>query len=110
MEARTKSEWFEMEKPFGEPELAKKYNDKSYWIERIVNEKEETIWFGQGVNWKKTKEGNWTVLGEDENVKPTETFYREDGSIDGYSYPKGRQIWIECEPPIYEKMYLELKK
>lgn len=110
MKARDKSEWFEMDKPVGEPELAKTYNEKTYVIERIVNRDGEIIWFGQSVNWRKIKNGVWTVLGENESIKPTKTYYDSEGNIDVYEYPEGRDIWIKCELPIYEKMYLELNE
>ena len=109
MTLQKKSEWFKLEKPIGEPKVAENYIDSEYWIERIVKENGEAVWFGCETNWVRRVDGQWTVLGEDENVEPTEVGYKPDGSIDYICYPKGRHKFIECEPPIYEQLYLELK-
>lgn len=119
-EAREKSEWFEMDSPLGEPDLKwekERWNEKytakepnTYWIERTTKRNGEIVWFGQGVNWKKEKDGVWTILGNDENVKPTKTYYNPDGSISGYEYPENRTIWIPCEEPIYETLYKQLNE
>ena len=119
-EAREKSEWFEMDSPLGEPGLKwekERWNEKytakepnTYWIERTTKRNGEIIWFGQGVNWKKEKDGVWTVLGYDENVKPTKTYYNPDGSISGHEYPENWTIWIPCEEPIYETLYKQLNE
>jgi hypothetical protein len=106
MKLISKSEWFEFPSPIGEPEIKWTYN-YPYSIERIVKEDGEIVWFGQGTNWVKKKDSSWTYLGVDENVKPLEVYYKEDGTIDGATYPEGRNIFIPCEPPIYEKMYTE---
>lgn len=100
-----KCEWFKLVSPIGEPDI--KYHEKEYFIERVVKTDGSIVWFGQNTNWKKELNSGWTFLGDDENVKPKEIYYRKDGTIDGYLYPEGRQIWIDCETPIYEKMYIE---
>lgn len=105
----SKSEWFEFEKPLAEPKI-KWTTNEPYRIERIVRDNGEIVWFGQGVNWVKKPNESWTYLGKDENVKPIETYYNPDGSISGHYYPEGRQIWIPCEPPIYETLYQEYLK
>ena len=108
MKTGKKSEWFELDSPIAEPNI--KYRQDSYWIERLTKDNGDVVWFGQDVNWQKLNGGEWTVLGVDKNIKPIETFYNTDGSIDGYTYPEGRQIWIECDLPIYEKLYIDIKK
>lgn len=101
MKALTKSEWFAMEKPFGEPD-ENIYNNE-YLIERYVYEDGSTVWFGIKINWKKEKDGNWTVLATNENAKPLEKY------LPDIVYGEDRLYWKECEMPIYEKMYIELK-
>ena len=117
-EAREKSEWFELDSPVGEPEIKwekerwdityTKKEPNTYLIERVINREGEIIWFGLSKNWKNIK-GQWKVLGEDENVKPTETYYNSDGTISGHTYPEGRIIWIDCKEPIYETLYKKIK-
>lgn len=109
MKAKIKSEWFELDKPIGEPKLVEDYNEDTYWIERIVNNEGETIWFGQSVNWKKEQGKNWTVLGVDETVEMVPEYKDDKGEWQGGYYPEGRNIWIDCELPIYEKLYRELQ-
>ena len=104
MKLLSKSEWFEFDSPIGEPNV--KWIDKTYEIERLTKVNGDIIWFGQGVNWVKPYGKKWTVLSEDETVEPIETYYDENGN-NGYCYPEERTIWIECEPPIYEKEYLK---
>lgn len=108
MKLISKSEWFELPTPIGEPDIKWDYN-YPYSIERIVNEDGEIIWFGQGTNWVKKNSENWAYLGEDENVKPIEVYYNDDGSIGGGHYPEERSIWIPCDEPIYEQEYQKLK-
>ena len=108
MKLISKSEWFELPSPIGEPEIEWKYS-YPYKIERIVKTTGEIIWFGEGVNWKKEHNKGWEVLGEDENVKPTYFIKGENGMGDYAEYPEGRIIWIPCEEPIYETLYKQLK-
>lgn len=92
----SKSEWFEFEIPLAEPDIVwnKKYK---YQIERIVKEDGTVIWFGQNTNWvKKPTEHFWTYLGTDESVLPLD---------DNGTFPEERNVWIPCDPPIYEVMY-----
>lgn len=99
MKARSKSEWFELDKPIGEPKIAETWKDDSYWIERITRNNGEVVWFGQGTNWVKASGSNqWTYLGTDYSVK----------EIEPGVYPEERNIWIECEEPIYETLYKNL--
>lgn len=98
-----KSEWLSFPKPFGEPEEEWPESYGEYWIERIVNEDGATIWFGCSVNWKKEKNGNWTVLSKNEDVKPLEKYLPE------IVYGEDRWFWKECEEPIYEKLYKSLE-
>jgi hypothetical protein len=107
MRLATSSQWFELERPLAEPEIKWDY-PHSYWIERIINKEGDIVWFGQGVNWVKKPNQGWTVLGDDENVKPYETYYNDDGTVSGHAYPEGRTIWIPCEEPIYETLYKEM--
>jgi len=102
-EPKNKSEWFVLDSPLGEPDID--YIEEDYWIERVAKVNGEIVWFGQGTNWVCTPEGQWTVLGEDETVEPTKTYYNEDGTVSGHDYPEGRSIFIPCEMPIYEKLY-----
>ncbi len=106
MKLLSKSEWFEFPTPLGEPEIIWQY-DYPYTIERIVKEDGKIVWFGQGTNWVKEKNDNWTYLGVDENIKPTIFIKGENGMGDYAEYPKERSIFIPCEPPIYEKLYIE---
>jgi len=89
-----------MDKPIGEPKIVGKYKEDAYWIERVVKDNGDIVWFGLNTNWVKEPNKEWKYLGTDETVKPIEA--------GGDLYPEGRHIWIECEPPIYEKLYLEL--
>jgi len=117
MKLISKSEWFELESPIGEQNI--KWNKtratvngdvpNTYEIERIVKPNGEIIWFGQATNWVKQLNEQWTVLGEDENVKPTLHIKGENGQGDYFEYPAGRQIFIPCEEPIYETLYKELQ-
>ena len=110
---REKSEWFEMDSPLGEPELKwekERWNEKytakesnTYWIERVTKRNGEIIWFGQEVNWRKQKDKSWEILGTDYSVLPI-----KDADGNEY-YPEGRTIWIQCEEPIYETLYKQLK-
>lgn len=102
MEFRSKSEWFEMKLPIGEPDNCIDYIGDSYWTERRVEVDGSTVWYGIDVNWKKEKDGEWTVLGRDSNIDPIE-------QGEGYVvYPQGSTIWIPCEEPIYERLYNKL--
>lgn len=110
MKARSKSEWFELDKPIGEPEIAKNWTESSYWIERIVKKDGEIIWFGQGTNWISYDNGvSWKYLGTDESVQMIPETKNENGEWEGGYYPEGRNIWIDCEEPVYEKLYKELR-
>jgi len=108
MKLSSKTEWFELESPIGEPEINwdKKY---PYFIERVVKNDGEICWFGQGTNWVKKPNDSWTYLGVDETVKPTVFIKGRGGEGDYYEYPEGRNIFIPCEPPIYETLYEKLK-
>jgi hypothetical protein len=70
MERRTKSEWFRLDNPIGEPEI--RWNNDPYDIERVVTSDGTTIWFGQATNWKKEQNGEWTKLTTNEDAKPLE--------------------------------------
>lgn len=107
MKLRSKTEWFELESPIGEPAI-KWDTIYPYCIERVVNEDGEIYWFGEGTNWVKKPNDCWRYLGVDESVKPTLFIEGGDGEGDYYEYPEGRNIFIECEEPIYEKLYREL--
>ena len=105
MRRSKKSEMFEFFSPIGEPDV--KYNEDRYFIERLLNEKGEVVWYGLNTNWVRTPEGQWTKLGTDESVEPLETYYDNEGNIDGYLYPEGRSKFFPCPTPIYEKLYQE---
>jgi hypothetical protein len=102
MKTVSKSEWFVLDSPIGEPNVKWNPNDE-YNIERVVKRDGSVVWFGLAVNWKKDEDGNWGVLTTNENAKPLEKYlpeivYSED---DRYYFKK-------CEMPIYEKLYLEM--
>ena len=98
MELIKKSEWFVLDRPIGEPDV--KYFEDNYCIERLVTEKGETIWFGLGVNWKKEKDGDWTVLTTDKNAKPLPQY------LPDIVYGEDRIYFAPCPIPIYESLYL----
>lgn len=97
MKLSKKSEWFIFDSPIGEPEYHWEWD--KYTIERVVKENGETIWFGINVNWKKEKDGKWTVLSINENAKPLEKY------LPDIVYGEDRIYWKPCEPPIYEQLY-----
>ena len=110
MEARNKSEWFELDKPIGESNIVKSYREDSYWIERVVKNNGEIVWFGLSTNWVSKDNGKtWKYLGVDETVEMIPETKNERGEWVGGYYPEGRNIWLDCELPIYERLYLELK-
>ena len=85
MKAISKSEWFELEKPIGEPKVAEKYREETYVIERIVRDNGEVVWFGQATNWVLPPNSiRWTKLAE-----------------------RGHEF-VSCKEPIYETMYREI--
>jgi len=96
----TKSEWFRLDSPIGEPES--KWGRDPYDIERFVTDEGTILWFGNGVNWKKEKGGEWTVLTTNHDAKPLEKYLPE------IVYGEDRNYFAPCEMPIYEKLYLEL--
>lgn len=103
MKLMTKQEWFKLDKPIGEPGIAEKYKEENYWIERVLKKSGEIVWFGLGTNWTSQDGGkSWKRLATDHSVQPL-----EEGGCD---YPKERTIWVDCEPPIYEKKYIELNQ
>lgn len=99
MERRVKSEWFRFDRPIGEPDV--KWYNEPYDIERVVNSEGTTIWFGRETNWKKEKGGEWTKLITNENAKPLDKYLPE------IVYGEDRNIFVKCDIPIYEKLYLE---
>lgn len=100
MKVKKKSEWFEFDSPIGEPN--EKWYNESYCIERLTHENGDVVWFGISVNWKKTKNGNWTVLATNYDAKPLEKY------LPDVVYGEDRTYWKECDIPIYEKLYIEL--
>ena len=100
MVSERKSEWFILDRPFGEPN-EKWSAEEKYRIERVVNINGDIIWYGCSVNWKKESNSNWTVLSTNKNAKPLEKYLPE------IVYGEDRTIWVECETPIYEKLYQE---
>jgi hypothetical protein len=109
MKFSSKSEWFELPTPIGEPKIEWKYN-YPYSIERIVKKDGTIIWFGEGTNWVREKDKGWTYLGTDETVEIVPEFINERGQLCGGYYSEGRDIWIPCEEPIYETMYKQLNE
>ena len=103
MKLTTKSEWYLLDSPIGEPSLSWDKKNK-YNIERVVQENGDIIWFGLNVNWKKIKGGNWTVLTDNPDAKPLQKYLPE------IIYGGDKTYFKECEMPIYEKMYIELNK
>lgn len=102
MKLSNKSEWFILDRPIAEP--YQKWDDKyKYYVERQVKENGSIIWFGCAINWKKELNGNWTELATNENAKPLEEYLPEIVFGEDLTY------WKECEIPIYETLYLELK-
>jgi len=101
MEKRIKSEWFRLESPIGEPHL-RWWENTPYYIERVVTSDGTIIWYGCETNWKKENGGNWTKLTTIENAIQIERYLPEtDCGEHG-------NIFIECEIPVYEKLYQEL--
>lgn len=82
MKLNSKSEWFILESPIGESNI--KWKEDTYMIERVLNSDGRIVWYGQGTNWVKELNKNWTYLvGND---------------------------FIECPEPIYETLYKNLKQ
>jgi hypothetical protein len=100
MEPKSKSEWFKLDKPYGEPH--ENYRENEYWIERVVKENGDIVWFGLGTNWLKEPNKEWTELGTDYSVEPL----KPGGNV----YPEGRSKFFPCEEPIYETLYRKLNK
>lgn len=76
-----KSEWFEFKSPFCEPEVAEKWTEDKYCIERKTKENGEVVWYGYETNWLKTKKGQWKKL------------------VQGGHF-------VPCKMPKYEEMYM----
>jgi hypothetical protein len=105
MKQISKSEWFVLDRPLAEPNVKWGETDGEYHIERTVNRDGEIVWFGCDINWKKEIDGPWTVLATNPDAKPLEKYLPE------IVYDSNDRIrWKECEMPIYEKLYLELKQ
>jgi hypothetical protein len=102
MIALRKSESFMLDSPLAEPDVRWNPKDK-YITERVVDEHGSIIWFGYGVNWKKEKGGKWGVLTTNKDAKPLEKYLPE------IVYGEDRTYFKECETPLYELMYEELK-
>lgn len=102
----TKSEWFELDSPLGEPNLKwaatrtekGKIVPNTYLIERTEDKDGKIVWFGQETNWVKNPGESWTVLSTNYEVMP---------DTNGV-YPEGRTYFASCETPIYEKLYIKL--
>lgn len=101
----SKSEWIEFERPLAEPDI--KWKDSSYVIERTEDKYGKIVWFGQSTNWVKNPGESWIYLGTDETVEMIPEYFNERGERCGGYYPEGRNIWIPCDPPIYEQLYQE---
>jgi hypothetical protein len=96
-----KSEWFAFNKPLAEPN--ERWSDSEpYFIERLVDSDGSIVWFGCSINWKKEPGENWKVYTINEDSRPLEKYLPEIV----YS-GEDRMMWVECDPPIYEKLYLE---
>lgn len=80
MKLLRKSETFILPSPLAEPEIT--WSDREYAIERLTKEDGSVIWFGYGTNWVKEPGEEWTKLAD-------------------------RGQFIECDEPIYEKLYQE---
>lgn len=72
---------------------------RPYNTYRIEYKDGEVIWFGLSVNWKRI-DNKWHVLGTNHNAKPLEKY------LPDIVYGSDRTIWIECDIPEYEKLYL----
>lgn len=100
MKAVQKNEWFKLDKPIGEPNVAENYREDCYYIERLQKENGEVVWFGQGTNWVSKDQGKtWSYLSSGDGDNGT-----KNGGVNGGD----GEVWIECDAPIYEKLYLEL--
>ena len=104
MKQISKSEWFALDRPLAEPNVKWGKNGGEYNIQRKVKTDGEIVWFGCEINWKKEIDGPWTVLTMNPDAKPLEKYLPE------IVYGNDRILWEECEMPIYEKLYLELKE
>ena len=101
MKLSSKSEWFTLDSPIGEPDVKWEYSYQ-YQIERVVTSSGDIIWFGLNTNWKKEKDGYWTVLTVNEKAKPLKKH------LPDIVYGEDRLYFKPCEMPIYEKMYIGL--
>ena len=100
MKVGLKIENFIFDKPLDEPNL--KWNPKdTFHTHREERESGEIVWFGYETNWKKELNSNWKRLSVNENAIPLEKYLPE------IIYGEDRLIWVDCETPIYEKLYLE---
>ena len=110
MISKSKNEWFELDKPIGEPKKVENYREECYWIERVVKTDGEIVWFGLGTNWvSKDNSKTWKYLGTDETIQMIPETKNDRGEWVGGHYPEGRHIWIDCDEPIYETLYKKLK-
>ena len=100
MNVGLKIENFTFDRPLGEPNL--EWNQKdTFHTHREQRENGEIVWFGYETNWKKEINSNWKKLSVNINAIPLEEYLPE------IIYGEDRLIWVDCETPIYEKLYLE---
>ena len=106
MKLITKSEFFKFDKPIGEPELTKNWSEPNYSIERKEYITGRVAWFGQDTNWVTNDGKNWTTLAKYiQRYQDIRGIWVEGHYENGVN---GRRF-IDCEMPIYEKLYNELK-
>lgn len=104
MKQISKSEWFVLDRPLAEPNVKWDDDDGEYHIERKEYYNGEIVWFGLDTNWQKKIDGQWTVLATNFDAKPLEKYLPE------IVYGNDRTYWKDCEMPLYEKLYQELKQ
>jgi hypothetical protein len=97
MELTSKSEWFVLNSPVGEPDV--NWKGKEYHIERIEKGDGEVIWFGCGTNWVKKRGEKWVRL----------ACGNDNTNVDGAVHRDGA-VFIPCGIPIYEILYDQIKE
>jgi hypothetical protein len=100
MKFERKTEYFVFDAPLDEPNIVWNAND-DFRTSREESANGEIVWFGHSINWRKEPNGSWQVLSINENAIPLEKYLPE------LMYGGDRLIWVDCDTPLYEQLYLE---